>query len=643
MLRKILTVFIILQSYMSYSQLDSLVLKHIHTAYTYKTQATGIVVAQTANYDWNAVSISLFINPNQRYISGNVCEYFTPLQALQHIEFDLHSDLIIDSILHPSFQQYSHSNHQLKIDFTQPISHFDSLKIYYHGSPATSGFGSVNADTSKEGKAIFWTLAEPYGARDWYPCKMTLQDKADSIFLHIATIKPNKVAANGLLQAVTTNNDTITYHYASHYPIANYLIGIVVYDFASVDDTFHFANYNLSIQNFCYTTDSADWRNTMPVLQSFIALYDSLFGEYPFRQEKYGHMQFPWGGGMEHQTMSSMYNLSFELIAHELAHQWFGDKITCASWQDIWLNEGFATYLSGLCYEHISPQWWMPFLEGIGSRATRDDTLSIVFSDTTETSRIFNSNITYAKGAYILHMLRWTLGDSLFFKAIKNYQTDAALSYQFAATPQLQSHLEAVWGKSLTNFFDQWVYKSGYPTYHLEWIAGNSMRMKLQQETHNPAIDYFETPLPIQIYTDKKDTTVVLFPTAKESYFNIDLNAAGLLTFAENYIIDSIKIDEKRWVLWKNNSIRRVPSFEEFGITIFPNPATNLLNIWLDGNLIQKINYTLYATTGEKVKNNSASVNGDYFTIDVNDLPNGIYQLQINIGSESKVYKVIVQ
>src|SRR5690606_1979392 len=147
---------------------------------------------------------------------------------------------------------------------------------------------------------------------------------------------------------------------------------------------------------------------------------DSLIGPYPFPSEKYGHAQFSWPGGMEHQTMSFMGNFAFELIAHELIHQWFGNMVTCGSWQDIFLNEGFATYLTGVCVENLlEEQWWDRW------KSVRKDIVfekpdgSIFVSDTTEVPVIFNGRLTYTKGAYLLHMLRWILGDESFFRVLK--------------------------------------------------------------------------------------------------------------------------------------------------------------------------------------------------------------------------------
>ena len=230
-------------------------------------------------------------------------------------------------------------------------------------------------------------------------------------------------------------------------------------------------------------------------------LFNRLFGDYPFAREQYGQAQFGWSGGIEHQTMSFVGAFPYELLAHELAHQWFGNRITCGSWEDIWLNEGFATYLSGLCYQYLRPEWWKLFLAQRMERVTREPGGTVKVDDTESISRIFNNRLSYAKGGMVLHMLRWILGDTAFFNGIRSYLNDPQLQYGYARTTDLQRNLEQASGRTLSWFFEDWYEGEGYPVYDLSWSQeSKGLRLKLQQSNAHPADRFFEIPLPVGIY-----------------------------------------------------------------------------------------------------------------------------------------------
>src|SRR5690606_11632306 len=137
-----------------------------------------------------------------------------------------------------------------------------------------------------------------------------------------------------------------------------------------------------------------------------------LFGTYPFHTEKYGHAQFGWGGGMEHTTVSFMGGFSMHLIAHELAHHWFGDKVTCGSWKDIWLNEGFAEYMAGLIVEHLDGEEAFVNWKGskIGSITSQTNgNLYLTEVQASDSDQIFKSSLTYDNCSIVVHMFRYCL------------------------------------------------------------------------------------------------------------------------------------------------------------------------------------------------------------------------------------------
>ena len=204
------------------------------------------------------------------------------------------------------------------------------------------------------GTPIMWTLSEPFGARDWWPCKQDLSDKIENIDFYITAPSAYKGVANGLeVSEIANNNGTKTVHYQHNYAIPAYLVAFAVTNYQIYQQTAGTAPNTFPIVNYIYPENYNSAVNQVAVTLPIMNLFENLFETYPFHEEKYGHAQFGWGGGMEHTTVSFMGSFSRDLIAHELAHHWFGNKITCGTWKDIWLNEGFAEYMSGLVYENL--------------------------------------------------------------------------------------------------------------------------------------------------------------------------------------------------------------------------------------------------------------------------------------------------
>src|SRR5690606_10487545 len=196
--------------------------------------------------------------------------------------------------------------------------------------------------------------------------------------------------------------------------------------------------------NYVYPENLTNAQMRTQAIHGMFDVVNDVAGVYPYISGKYGHMECNWGGGMEHTTMSLMGGVDVGLMAHELAHQWFGDMIACASWVDIWLNEGFASYLTGLVRARNYPNSWMQWRVANKNLVLSQPGGSVKVNDTTDQNRIFDSRLTYSKGGYILHQLRWILGDEDFFQAVYNYAHDPALRHNYATTPDLIAHFEAV-------------------------------------------------------------------------------------------------------------------------------------------------------------------------------------------------------
>ena len=565
------------------------------------------------------------VDPAVNFIQGEITSYFKPIAPMiDSILFNLTDTLSVDSVIyHNNSISFVHSGNILLVHLPAgvPQNTPDSVSIFYQGVPPNSGFGSF-IQSSHNGSPIIWTLSEPYGASDWWPCKNSLTDKIDSLDVIITTPSEYRAASNGILVSETEAAGKKTFFWKHRYPIAPYLVCFAVTNYALYSDKVPFAGDTLQILNLVYPEDSANAASQTPQLIPVMQLYDSLFGIYPFQNEKYGHAQFGWGGGMEHQTMTFVSGFSFELLAHELAHHWFGDKITCGSWRDIWLNEGFATYLSGLCYEHLLPQWWEPFKKGKITNIASQPDGSVWCSDTTDVSRIFNSRLTYYKGAMILHQLRWIIGDSAFFGALKNYLSDANCSYGFAQTPDLISHFETSSSQNLSWYFNDWYTGEGYPSYQIDWSqTGNIVTFSVNQSQSNSSIPFFELPLPVKLKNQNEDTIIRLENTFNGQLFNVTIP----------FFADSLIFDPDFWLISNNNIITSVNETEHRGQwKIFPNPSGEKIRIEFT-RLIENCSVKIYDITGRCVEEISFEWVKN-ISLNIDHLPDGIYSISLLSG-----------
>jgi aminopeptidase N len=520
------------------------------------------------------------IDPSVKYIRGKVTTYFkAEKQEVTSVFFDLHDSLTVDSVRHRlAIPVYHHSGNLLSIRLPNTLNkgEIDSLSIYYQGEPHDSGFGSF-VQSQHNGIPVLWTLSEPYGAMEWWPCKQSLTDKTDATDIIVTTPKPYRTASNGILLSEKVIGDRRAMHWRHRYPIAAYLVAIAVTNYTDYTDYAEISNgTEFPVVHFVYPEDLDKIRPNTAVTLEAMRLFNSLFGDYPFSNEKYGHAQFGWGGGMEHQTMSFMGSFGFELIVHELAHQWFGNYVTLGSWQDIWLNEGFASYATGLAYEHLLDGYWWPRWKRLNvERIVSQPGGSVFVDDTTSVSRIFNGRLSYSKGAYLLHMLRWMLGDEKFFQAVRNYLSDPGVSYGFASHKKVEAHFEAVAGRSLRNFFDQWYYGEGFPVYSLWFNAGGKdspFQVKLTQQTSHSSVPFFEIPVPIRVYG---------YGTGDSIDFRIEPEDQGkTLELNVPFQVMKVAIDPDYWLIRKTDGVTGVMApGKGQPLMVYPNPFNKQITL----------------------------------------------------------------
>ncbi|HYV92148.1 MAG TPA: M1 family aminopeptidase [Chitinophagales bacterium] len=537
------------------------------------------------------------IDPGVNYISGSITSYFKPIYSasgFSEIDFDLTDNMVVDSVkYHATSLTYSQLSDILAITLPSVIAEgvLDSVTVYYQGAPAGSGLGSFVQSTHDE-IPIIWTMSEPFGARDWWPCKQSLNDKIDSIDIYVTCPQANRVGTNGVLVSETQNGSNKTYHWKSNYPIATYLVAVAVSEYSQYSDYAIMSNGDsLQVLNYVYAEDLAMAQSLTPAIVPILELFGSLTIDYPFKKEKYGHCEFGYSGGMEHQTMSYTGIFDEWLTAHECAHQWFGDKVTCGSWEDIWLNEGFATYFEGLTHEYLYPGEWADWKNSVRYYIVSLPDGSVLCDDTTDVDRIFDDRLSYCKGAYLLHMLRWELGDAIFFEGVKEYLNDPALAYGYAKTPDLIQHFETVSGKDLTTFFNQWYYKQGYPSYHIPWYpAGNSVNLTMDQSQSHSSVAFFKMHVPLEFKNATHDTIVVVNNTFAGQTFTINLG----------FIATQLILDPDAWILHANDNTTLL--LLPIGLLSFTAQKAGDKTVKLDWECASEINnhyFTIEKSKGE--------------------------------------------
>lgn len=545
-------------------------------------------IDEASGYDVKYMRMNLNIDPAVLYLSGSVATVFEARKDVTSIEMQLITAFTVDSIIYQgSPLTFQHEEPwTLTIQFPQILETGTQYEIviYYRGEPDSGqGFGSVGIGPHG-GIPAFWTLSEPYGARDWWPGKNDLTDKIDSVDIIVNSPEAYRTASLGLLVNDVVVSGTRTNHWKHNYPVVPYLVAVAVTNYAVYTDTSYSAGRMVPIINYVYPEKLNERKQETKITAEFMALFSDLFTEYPFIEEKYGHAEFGWGGGMEHQTMSFMGRFDFDIIAHELAHQWFGDMVTLNSWHDIWLNEGFATYLTGLAYENLSNDlYWPIWKTNVINAIVSQPGGSVYVPDTTNVSRIFSSRLSYYKGAMVLHGLRWTIGDSAFFAACRNYLNDPVAQYGFASTEMLKDYLEEAGGIDLTEYFEDWYYGEGYPSYVLSLTTqeDQTYHAELSQTTSHPSVDFFEMKVPVLLSGEGRDTLVIFNHTSNNQVYQID----------PGFTVESITIDPEKWIISANNQVLLDSSNPNIDsrLRIYPNPASDRIRITANnkkGNLI---------------------------------------------------------
>ncbi|MFM8243498.1 MAG: M1 family aminopeptidase, partial [Crocinitomicaceae bacterium] len=424
------------------------------------------------------------------------------------------------------------------------------------------------------------------------------------------------------------------------HPIDYYLISIAVAKY--VDYSFFVtpagAPNPILVQNYIYNNPQTlpNFIDEINETGNFIELYYDKYGPYPFEDEKYGHCMAPISGGMEHQTMTTQGFFNNTLTAHELGHQWWGNNVTCASWADIWINEGFASYSEYIMLENLYPADKNQHMLDVHDNVKTQNGGSVWVLDSLNEARIFSGRLTYDKGAGIIHTIRFLINnDSLFFDGLRAFQL--AYSDSTAKGVDFKDFIAAHTGVNLDAFFEEWYFGEGYPTYSARWKQdGQNILVEISHSASKPSV----TPVftnDIEIFFNRigQADTVIRFPiTSNVEFFTIP--NLGTLSATS-----TMNIDPNNWIInnvgtvTQDNSLSNNEIVKSEDLFIVPNPNNGVFTI---ENLTSKAEINVYDMFGKVVKKISYEPSAP---INLSDLNKGNYLLEIILPSNSKRLKLV--
>ena len=608
-------------------------------------------IAETERYDVHYYTLDVELDNLSTDIGGTGEIYGTANESLDSVWFELFNTFTISDIrLNGISTPYLRQGSAIKVPVNILAGESFIIATDYQGTPPNAatnplgGAGMTNANSPSWGNSVTWSLSEPFSAYEWWPCKQSLRDKADSVSIKLTVPTTCKAGSNGVLEnVIDLGNGKSRYEWKHRHPIAYYLISVAVAEYVEYNvyaNPVGAANPIL-IQNFIYNNPQ-----TLPNFQAeidetvdFMELFSEVFGQYPFADEKYGHCMAPLSGGMEHQTMTTQGFFEKTLTAHELAHQWFGDEVTCASWSDIWVNEGFASYAEYLMLADLYPSQEIGDMNSRHTNIMQQPGGSVWVLDSLNEGAIFSSRLVYDKGAAIVHTMRFLANNDVqFFQGLKNYLMEFTDSVAIGL--DVKQALEAATGVDYTSNFEQWYFGEGFPTYSAVWNKiGTNLQLKITHSASVPNVTpTFTNPLEVKFTrTGLPDTTIRL---------DIQSNDENFVIPNMGEVSNVSAIDPNNWIINRIGSIvfneNFLASTEELTnndlVDIFPNPNNGIFKVELPkaGNYTIDILDTKGRLIGKKSFEKSIQ-------LDLTKEVKGLYLIQITSQEGNLTIRKIIK
>lgn len=573
------------------------------------------MLPDSSDYDQLYYDLNFVITYSPQNFEGTVIGRFrSNVNGLNQIKlnFDSREDYPpywLDFSVSGNVSSYTHSDWVLRVQLDQTYNTGDtfSVIVHYSGVPRASGLAGFMFSGG------VFTLSEPYAAQTWWPCKDDPADKIDSVRISVTAPANMLVASNGLLvEQIVNPNNSKTFVWKERYPITTYLVSLAVDAYSAFSDSFEYSPGNfMPIEYYVYPSQLTTAQAAFSKIPDMLDSFSRLFGMYPFVEEKYGHAVFPWGGAMEHQTCTSIGGVSTSwesTYAHELAHQWYGDLVTCRDWHHIWLNEGFATYCEALWIEdYYGDAAFHSYVNSSlsNSNFTGSFVPPVYRHDITDPWSIFSWTV-YIKGMWVLHMLRHVVGDPIFFQIMHDYPNDPAFAFKTATTEQFRDFCETSSGMELDWFFQQWIYESYYPVYywgysHYQQGGQDYLYLVIQQRQNLSGYQHlYKMPIDIIVqYSDLTRDTLVVWDSLLSQTYDIPVSGSP----------QSVTFDPENWILKKASLIPVTKLDQPLDLTSsfnlyqnFPNPFNGTTRIPFSLDTSGYIKLEIYDITGQKVR-----------------------------------------
>ena len=511
----------------------------------------GILSPEQAAYDVSFYDLTLEVKPDQKWIEGTLVMEADIVQPVYHLVMDLDTLLTITEVVEhlPKGEKVKRNLSRdggfvwIPLGKTRQPGERIKISISYQGHPKVAPRapwdGGFSWKQTPSGAHWIATTCQGDGADVWWPCKDHVSDEPDSMALHITVPEPLVVASNGRLQQTISDDGKSTYHWFISTPINIYNVALNIAPYRVLENDFtSVTGETIPVKFWVLPEDYEKGKKLFNEIQAHLKWFEEMLGPYPFRIDKYGVAQTPHLG-MEHQTIIA-YGANFDngsmtggvdwgfdaLHQHELGHEWWGNLVTNVSWEDMWIHEGFCTYMQPLYAEYLDGK--EKYHEYMRSMRRFNNMLPIAPRKILNSTQIYQAPI-YSKGAWVLHTLRYYLGDDDFFtafrqmaypnKAMEGIKTGAQC--RFATTDDFIAITESVSGKELDWFFDLYCRQAKLPVLEIQ-RTNSELKLKWQM----PINAAFNIPVELLLGKEKKKILIpangLTLPLAKKDSYKVD-------------------------------------------------------------------------------------------------------------------------